>query len=677
MNYLYKLVEPDLSINETHVLNLLRQYNLEFIWYKLKPFQQENIIHHLQRDGRSISSLDQGFGKSACALICCMLFRAFWPLLIITTKSNMISFYIECKKWLGLTDDDIHVASDAKKTFKPKTPKPCTCNRDMLDDNNTSSTNKLCKGCKYNNKINNTDAQSSFQSFKPLNKLINIISHTSAKLRIHELQNKFKVVVLDESQCMSNSDSQMSQTLSQLCAFATYCILCSGTPLSTPIQMYEQSRVIQPFLFPNYIDFVKRYCKPIIKTPKNGAPYLDMRGASNADELSNKLKKYMLYRWTKAQQEEKCIAEGIPFTLPPKKRFCYKMYLPIEQEEKCQQQIQEWKDKCDEMSGKNSNNNNASVGSKRKTPDSGSSSSTGTSSNSYNAEQEAITKLLEQILSSTNASNKNSGGNATNAMFSKMVTDLSKVKRKLIRDRIENEIEEQNEYKANFKKLIHRSLVEITDGFPRDVSNIIADYDRRSNRKIIFWGHSKQTLKTISDTLNDLQLTFIYIDGSTKLKLRANQIIDFQDNKYDAAVFSLKACNAGITATAASISCVTEIVPDPKIMLQAEDRIHRLSQEDSEVQIKYWITDNTIDMIIWQLICKKVYVATSILDQRRIKTAEWVTTMVDPYTKRTDKLDAEKNKANTSNNNNNIKRKAADNSTTATTKKQKTIQDYM
>jgi len=542
--HLHKVIEPDYSITDQWVIDRLGLKT----WNTLKDWQKENIVFLAQLGGRGISSLDQGFGKSATCLLTAYLYYTFWPLLIITTVSNLTGFYMQVLEWLPVVHkDDIHIADDTKKfppytnlkecIYKTKTKKRkrnCDVKKDGDD---------ICEGCRCNILIKKTPRT---KRFKPLNKKINIITHQSARDREEEIREyNFNYIIVDESDKIQNLESQLAQAIIPMCIRAKYCILATGTPLSQSIHLYSQISAVQPKLFDSYESFIERYCAPTLKKNKDGSQYIDKRGSSNTYELTNKLQKYVLYRWTKLQEDEKCTREGKPMILPPKKRQCYKLYLPPEQEQTCQKQLKEWNDAC---SPNNNNNKKQKV--------------TASSTADEDRMIENMNKMIKEHLHGKKE-------NTTNIMYTKMKTHLALVKRKLIKEWIGEEIKRLDEEKQVLKNTYYENLIH---SLPFEVCNNMLSYDMRYKRKIIFWAHSKLTMQTIADYLREHHRTFIYIDGSTPIKQRAEQIIAFQNHKYEFAILSLKACYAGITLTAANITIFTEILENPNIMLQAEDR---------------------------------------------------------------------------------------------------------
>lgn len=61
----------------------------------------------------------------------------------------------------------------------------------------------------------------------------------------------------------------------------------------------------------------------------------------------------------------------------------------------------------------------------------------------------------------------------------------------------------------------------------------------------------------------------------------------------------------GITLTAADHIIFSELHWTPGVMEQAEDRVHRIGQENS-VLVQYLVAKGTIDEVLWRMLCNKV-----------------------------------------------------------------------
>lgn len=79
------------------------------------------------------------------------------------------------------------------------------------------------------------------------------------------------------------------------------------------------------------------------------------------------------------------------------------------------------------------------------------------------------------------------------------------------------------------------------------------------------------------------------------------------------ALLSITAAGVGLTLTAASTVIFAELHWTPGIMIQAEDRAHRIGQKSS-VNCHYLIGQNTLDDILYRYLEKKIHNVSSFVD---------------------------------------------------------------
>uniref|UniRef100_A0A182MCU0 SWI/SNF-related matrix-associated actin-dependent regulator of chromatin subfamily A-like protein 1 n=1 Tax=Anopheles culicifacies TaxID=139723 RepID=A0A182MCU0_9DIPT len=127
----------------------------------------------------------------------------------------------------------------------------------------------------------------------------------------------------------------------------------------------------------------------------------------------------------------------------------------------------------------------------------------------------------------------------------------------------------------------------------------------KEKKKFIVFAHHHVMLDAIEKFLTKQKVDFIRIDGSTRSDLRTSLVEKFQTKvSCHAAVLSLKACNAGITLTAAQLVLFAELDWNPSTLAQAESRAHRIGQVDN-VTVRYLLAKKTADDIIWTMLQRK------------------------------------------------------------------------
>ena len=97
----------------------------------------------------------------------------------------------------------------------------------------------------------------------------------------------------------------------------------------------------------------------------------------------------------------------------------------------------------------------------------------------------------------------------------------------------------------------------------------------------------------------------VILHGQMKEADRQKSIDEFQNNpKIKVFISNMQAGGVGITLTAAEVEVMNDLPFVPYLVLQCEDRAHRKGQANS-VNIFYPLFENTMEMIIYDLLAKK------------------------------------------------------------------------
>lgn len=128
-----------------------------------------------------------------------------------------------------------------------------------------------------------------------------------------------------------------------------------------------------------------------------------------------------------------------------------------------------------------------------------------------------------------------------------------------------------------------------------------------TDRKFLMFAHHQEFLDSVEELAQSkLGKYYIRIDGKTSPENRNIFCKKFQENPdYKLAILSITAANAGINLSAATLVVFGELFWNPGILVQAEDRAHRMGQQDM-VSVHYLVAQNTADDQIWPLVQKKL-----------------------------------------------------------------------
>lgn len=131
-------------------------------------------------------------------------------------------------------------------------------------------------------------------------------------------------------------------------------------------------------------------------------------------------------------------------------------------------------------------------------------------------------------------------------------------------------------------------------------------------RKVLLFAHHISLMDELEKRLSEAKIGFIRIDGRTPPSSRHSLCDQFQHNrKVRVAILSITAASVGLTLTAATLVVFCELFFNPGILVQAEDRAHRIGQTDS-VTVHYLLARGTIDDRLWPLLLSKLNTLESV-----------------------------------------------------------------
>uniref|UniRef100_A0A4W4H7A0 SWI/SNF-related matrix-associated actin-dependent regulator of chromatin subfamily A-like protein 1 n=1 Tax=Electrophorus electricus TaxID=8005 RepID=A0A4W4H7A0_ELEEL len=127
----------------------------------------------------------------------------------------------------------------------------------------------------------------------------------------------------------------------------------------------------------------------------------------------------------------------------------------------------------------------------------------------------------------------------------------------------------------------------------RAILEYMSDMLECGRDKFLVFAHHKRVLDSITKHLSDKTVGYIRVDGSTPSAERQQLCERFQFSpQCRVAVLSIMAANMGLTLHAADLVVFAELFWNPGILIQAEDRVHRIGQT-SCVDIHYLVAKVT------------------------------------------------------------------------------------
>ena len=172
-----------------------------------------------------------------------------------------------------------------------------------------------------------------------------------------------------------------------------------------------------------------------------------------------------------------------------------------------------------------------------------------------------------------------------------------------------------------------RSMLEANLKLPKDIAMRISTYRRligiekarwvvsylqnklEGKNKFIIYAHHNEVIDYIKNKLSEMWSDYeIYVvDGRVSKNERARAVASFQSQEVEKAIIiaSLAVASEGLTLTATDEIVFAETDWVPATMLQAEDRIHRISQQSDKCVYHYIIAIGTLDPYIYNVLRQK------------------------------------------------------------------------
>jgi len=185
-----------------------------------------------------------------------------------------------------------------------------------------------------------------------------------------------------------------------------------------------------------------------------------------------------------------------------------------------------------------------------------------------------------------------------------------KMKKKFARWREINRLcmqQETHELIFERKALVSQLFMDTAHAKVNIIKQICQDLPPKT---LIFYHH-----KVLGDAIEEALPECMRIDGSTPQEKRDQHVQDFQKGRVDYCCLSMLAAGTGVTLTRANNILFAELYFVPGVMLQAEDRAHRIGLH-SPLTVTYVLANASLDNHMFKNIKRKLSTLDRVLDNR-------------------------------------------------------------
>lgn len=161
------------------------------------------------------------------------------------------------------------------------------------------------------------------------------------------------------------------------------------------------------------------------------------------------------------------------------------------------------------------------------------------------------------------------------------------------------------------KQLVSELFLMTADAKVDVIKKICADLPPRT---LVFHHH-----KVLGDAIEEALPHCMRIDGSTPQEKRDENVQAFQNGDVDYACLSMLAAGTGVTLTRATNIVFAELYFVPGVLMQAEDRAHRIGLKEA-LTVTYVIATGTLDAHMFKRATQKLSTLDKCLDGRNDRT---------------------------------------------------------
>ena len=168
-------------------------------------------------------------------------------------------------------------------------------------------------------------------------------------------------------------------------------------------------------------------------------------------------------------------------------------------------------------------------------------------------------------------------------------------------------VQETHELIFERKALVSELFMDTANAKVDVIKKICADLPPRT---LVFFHH-----QVLGDAIEEALPECMRIDGNTPQEKRDQYVQDFQEGRVDYCCLSMLAAGTGVTLTRANNILFAELYFVPGVLLQCEDRAHRIGLTEP-LTVTYVIANGSLDSHMFKNIKKKLSTLDRCLDGR-------------------------------------------------------------
>eukprot|EP00934_Nitzschia_sp_Nitz4_P008612 Nitzschia sp. Nitz4//scaffold41_size133979//42374//46364//NITZ4_003339-RA/size133979-snap-gene-0.118-mRNA-1//-1//CDS//3329551446//8602//frame0 len=555
----------------------------------LAPFQRGGVDFVVEKEGRALIADEMGLGKTVQGIASMAVYHQEWPVLVLTPSSARYHWEHEFQHWLG--------KSSPINTMKPKKVSVGD-DEPTEDENDVVMDESKCMPLLEDSQIH--VLTSGKDTLIPNSKTKVVICSyglaPSLAMSGKLMPGLFRVAIVDESHMLKNINAKRTQSLVPVLHATTRCVLLSGTPaLAKPSELWPQLKILsteKTGWWENEEDFIRTYVKN--SSPRRRA---ELHAMLTGTVMIRRLKTVIL-----KSLPRKLRSKAVIDVNTPKMRSDFHSCMILLRTQKGQVgklARQHTALKLDEEDFDSLVKNHDIPEELTKS-----------------LKQESDRRFIQGLQSIEYAlyTTQTSLNDVEKERFRR--TSIENLQRELQVWYFERIHEHRGAQTMSGQEITQKSvLMKMYSLSGRAKVPLVSRLIRKwiadpSKGKLCVFAHHIFVLDELVagaglSNSRDSTSKYIRIDGSTSPKDRQAQIKTFQeDPTVRIAILGITAAGVAVTLTAASTVWFAELFWTPALMIQAEDRCHRIGQ-NARVNCLYFVATGTLDELLWKLLEKK------------------------------------------------------------------------